>query len=134
MPSTLPKVSDLAFRVFFRPAGYVSGDIYDISKLDEHHVGVFLADAVGHGVPAALMTMFIKRSLFTKEIDRALPNGYRLVQPSETLAKLNQDLLDQQTGQVRFATACYALIDCRTHKVCMARAGHPPAILLCAQW
>jgi serine phosphatase RsbU (regulator of sigma subunit) len=43
-----------------RPAGYVSGDLYDVMRLDEKHVGFYMADAVGHGMPAALLTMFMK--------------------------------------------------------------------------
>ena len=130
LPPSLPSAPGLDFHVFWRPAGYVSGDIYDVSKLDENHVGVFLADAVGHGVPAALMTMYIKRSLHTKVIDSSLPAGYRLVEPHETLTQLNEDLIAQQGDQVRFATACYAVIDCRTRRICLARAGHPPPIVL----
>lgn len=130
LPTALPQAESMAFRVFFRPASYVSGDIYDMTRLDENHVGIFLADAVGHGVPAALMTMYIKRSLHVKQIDPSLPAGYRLLEPAETLTQLNTDLIKHQGDQVRFATACYAVINCQTHKVCLARAGHPPPIVL----
>lgn len=131
LPATLPKLNDVDFRVLFRPASYVSGDIYDVLRLDEHHIGFFLADAVGHGVPAALMTMYIKRSLHTKEVDPKSPKGYRIVQPDEALARLNQDMLDQQSGsKIRFATACYGVINCKTLEVTIARAGHPFPLLL----
>ena len=36
--------------------------------------------------------MFIKNALVTKQI---MPNGYRLLCPGETMAKLNEALLDQ---------------------------------------
>lgn len=130
LPTTLPRMHDLDCRVLWRPANYVSGDIYDVLRLDENHLGIFIADAVGHGVPAALMTMYIKRSLHTKTIDPSLPDGYRLVEPAETLARLNHDLIERQGDQVRFATACYAIVDCRNYEVRLARAGHPYPILL----
>ncbi len=76
LPKTLPEVGRVRFRALFRPAGYVSGDLYDVQRLDEDHVGFYLADAVGHGMPAALLTMFLKRALTTKEIT---PGGYRLL-------------------------------------------------------
>ncbi|XAM00337.1 hypothetical protein OT109_02895 [Phycisphaeraceae bacterium D3-23] len=63
LPAKLPEVGGVSFHVLYRPAGYVSGDIYDVMRLDEHHLGFFVADAVGHGVPAALMTIYIKRAL-----------------------------------------------------------------------
>lgn len=130
LPGSLPKVASLDFSVLWRPAGYVSGDIYDLVRLDEHHVGLFIADAVGHGVPAALMTMYIKRSLPTKRIDANLPAGYRLVEPSEALGQLNRDLINRDGDQVRFATACYGIIDMRTFVLRIARAGHPFPMIL----
>ncbi len=130
LPETLPSVGDVAFDVLWRPAGYVSGDIYDVVRLDEQHVGLFVADAVGHGVPAALMTMFIKRSLRTKVIDPDRPRGYRLAHPGEAMAKLNVDMVERQVDKVRFATACYAVMDTQTRRVTVARAGHPFPILL----
>jgi len=125
LPQKLPSLGNVTLHALWRPASYVSGDIYDGMRLDEHHVGFFLADAVGHGVPAALMTMYIKRSLHTKEVGSHLPGGYRLLEPAETLNRLNQDMLATQNGQVHFATACYGIIDCRDHTVQLARAGHP---------
>ena len=46
LPRTLPEVDGVAFNVFFRPASYVSGDIYDVTRLDEDHIGFFVADAL----------------------------------------------------------------------------------------
>jgi serine phosphatase RsbU (regulator of sigma subunit) len=114
----------------FRPAGYVSGDIYDVERLDEEHVAFFIADAVGHGVPAALLTMYIKRSLQTKTISDDVPHRYQLVSPDKSLAQLNRDMCAQQSGKVRFATACYGVLNCKTLELYFARAGHPYPLLL----
>lgn len=130
LPSELPNIDPLSFHVLYRPAGYVSGDIYDIQRLDEHHIGFFVADAVGHGVPAALMTVYIKRSLRGKRIDPNSPRGYSLLTPAQALAQLNADMIATQNGKVRFATACYGVLDTRTMELTMARAGHPFPMLL----
>ncbi len=60
LPRELPQLGPVHFHTLFRPAGYVSGDLYDVVRLDQRRVGFYLADAVGHGMPAALLTMFIK--------------------------------------------------------------------------
>lgn len=130
LPRILPDLPEMNFQVLFRPASYVSGDIYDVIRLDEDHVGFFLADAVGHGVPAALMTMYIKRSLRTKEIDPDSDTGYRIIKPSEALARLNVDLANQPTEQIRFATAVYGVINRKTLECTVSRAGHPLPLLL----
>lgn len=127
LPQSLPSVHGVNFGAMWRPAHYVSGDIYDVSRLDENHIGVFIADAVGHGVPAALMTMVIARSLPTKEVDG---KNYRLVPPAEALARLNQEMIRRQGDTTRFATAIYALVNCRDRTVRIAGAGHPTPFIL----
>ena len=130
LPAKLPELDGVTFNVLYRPAGYVSGDIYDVMRLDEHHLGFFVADAVGHGVPAALMTIYIKRSLHSKRIDPDAPDGYTLLSPGEAMADLNADMIAHQSGKVRFATACYGILDTRTLELTICRAGHPFPMLL----
>jgi serine phosphatase RsbU (regulator of sigma subunit) len=127
IPRDLPHLHGMEFSVLWRPANYVSGDIYEIVQLDEDHVGVFVADAVGHGVPAALMTMVICRSLV---LTRSVGTSVEVVPPSEVLGRLNASLIQRQGRTTRFATAVYATINCRERRVTLAGAGHPPPLLL----
>ena len=127
LPRELPVLHGVRFAAMWRPAHYVSGDLYDVTRLDEDRVGVFIADSIGHGVPAALMTMIICRSLAMKEVDA---NSYRLLPPAEVLARLNADMIARQGQSTRFATAAYAVVDCRARTMTLAGAGHPPPIIL----
>src|SRR3954454_12688224 len=127
LPKNVPQLGKVRFHSLYRPAGYVSGDLYDIMRLDESHVGFYMADAVGHGMPAALLTMFLKQALVTKEIDAA---AYRLLAPAQTMAKLNDALVTQNLSQATFATALYGHLDTRTLKLTFAKGGHPSPILL----
>jgi len=127
LPQDLPRVGPVGFAGLFRPATWVSGDIYDVFRLDEHHVGFYVADVVGHGLPAALLTIFIKKSLQTKRI---LGHSYEIVPPSITLALLNDDICQQGLTSCQFCTAWYGIIDVRSLRLRYARGGHPPALLL----
>ena len=127
LPKILPQLGPVHFHTLFRPAGYVSGDLYDVMRLDEQHIGFYIADAVGHGMPAALLTMFIKHAMVTKEISG---NAYRLLGPGETLSRLNSSLIDQNLSQAAFATALYGVIDVESLEVTVARAGHPNPLLI----
>jgi sigma-B regulation protein RsbU (phosphoserine phosphatase) len=86
-----------------------------------------MADAVGHGMPAALLTMFLKQALVTKEI---LPTGYRLLAPGVAMERLNDALVAQNLSQATFATAVYAMIDTKNLVLTLARGGHPAPIRL----
>lgn len=127
LPKTMPAVGPVRFTAMYRPAGYVSGDLYYVSRLDEHHVGFCVADAVGHGLPAALLTMFMKNALVTKDMTET---GYRLLEPSQTMHRLNAALAAQELSYATFATALYGHIDTQTLELRFARGGHPHPIVL----
>ena len=127
LPKRLPDAGGVQFHTLYRPAGYVSGDLYDVMRLDEQHIGFYVADAVGHGMPAALLTMFMKNALVTKEIG----NGtYRLLEPAQTIAKLNNSLCSQHLSHATFATAAYGLINANTLELAFSTGGHPNPMLL----
>jgi sigma-B regulation protein RsbU (phosphoserine phosphatase) len=128
LPKSLPQIGRVHFHTLFRPAGYVSGDFYDVMRLDEKHIGFYIADAVGHGVPAALLTMFIKHALTTKQIIAG--KGYRLLSASETITRLNETLIEQNLSAATFATAVYCTLNIDTLKLTVCRAGHPHPVLL----
>ena len=127
LPRRLAEVGPARFGVLYRPAGWLSGDIYDVARLDETHVGFYVVDAVGHGMPAALLTMFIKKALQTKRI---VGNTYEIVPPHISLGELNTDICEQNLSSCQFCTAVYGVFDAETSTLVYSRAGHPEPILI----
>jgi sigma-B regulation protein RsbU (phosphoserine phosphatase) len=127
LPQTLPQLPSVRFAVKYRPCGHVGGDFYDVFRLDERHVGFYVADAMGHGVPASLLTIFVKKSVRAKEING---QSYRLVPPDEVLQKLNRDLIEQALADMPFITMLYALFDHVEGTLRFSRAGHPHPLYL----
>ena len=60
MSKNFSEIENLIFEVSYIPLDDVGGDIYDISQINQKYTRIFLADATGHGVQAALITMAIK--------------------------------------------------------------------------
>jgi sigma-B regulation protein RsbU (phosphoserine phosphatase) len=127
LPLPVPELHGVRIGTFYRPLAQVSGDVYHVEQLDDDRLSIFLADAVGHGIPAALLGMAVCRSLETTE---RVQGQLRLLGPGETLARANTRLAEHQRATTRFATAIAGVLDCRTRKLRLAVAGHPPAILL----
>lgn len=100
----------------------VGGDFYDVLRLDENHVGFYVADAMGHGVPAALLTIFLKQGVRPKEIQG---RHYRLLSPAEVLRRLHHDLVKQESIDAVFITMLYGMINGRDGTLSLAHAGHP---------
>jgi sigma-B regulation protein RsbU (phosphoserine phosphatase) len=47
----------------YLPADDIGGDIFDITKLPDGRVLIYIADVSGHGIQASLLTMFIRENV-----------------------------------------------------------------------
>lgn len=123
LPQSLPEVFRARFAACYRPRSRIGGDFYDVLRLDEEHIGLYVADAMGRGLPASsLLSIFVKKCLQPKEI---LGRSYRLVPPGEVLDRLNRELLNLNLPEPPFVTMLYAQLNCRDGSVSFARAAHP---------
>jgi len=43
------------------PCQSLSGDLYQFHQIDEEHIGMYIADVSGHGISAAMLTVFTER-------------------------------------------------------------------------
>ena len=127
LPGHLPDTDEVQWASIFIPAEWVSGDIYDMVRIDEQHVGFYVADVVGHGMPAALLTIFLKQALIMRE---TYEKNYRIFPPTEVIKSLNVRMAAQKLSGYQFATCCYCLLNIKTLQLTYARAGHPYPILI----
>jgi sigma-B regulation protein RsbU (phosphoserine phosphatase) len=127
LPTQLPNSDEIRWATAFLPAEWVSGDIYNIVRIDEQHVGFYVADVVGHGMPAALLTIFLKQALVMRE---TIENNYHIFSPAEVMKNLNVRMAGQKLSGYQFATCCYCLLNIKTLQLTYARAGHPYPILI----
>lgn len=120
LPQSTPRVSGVTVAARYRPMTAVAGDYYDFIEIDEHRLGILVADVSGHGVPAALLASMVKVALVSQQV--------RADRPAAVMAGLNGALFGRLAGQ--FVTAAYLFIDARAGLVRYAAAGHPPMLRL----
>lgn len=130
LPRQLPNLPGLNFYATYRPASWVSGDLYDVFRIDEEHVGLFIADAMGHGVAAGFLTMFLRQGLQVKTTDA---DTYRIVPPAEALLALHANLVRQKLPRCQFVTATYGVLHVPTGTLRLARGGHPYTLRLTSE-
>jgi serine phosphatase RsbU (regulator of sigma subunit) len=119
LPHDIPKITGLEIAARFVPMGSVAGDFYDFIIVDEKHVGILIADATGHGLPAALIASMLQMALAAQV---AHAN-----EPGRVLAGLNQALCGKFTSH--FVTATYIFVDMDQGIMRYAGAGHPPLLV-----
>jgi sigma-B regulation protein RsbU (phosphoserine phosphatase) len=108
----------------FIPSRQLGGDGFDYYWLDSEHLAIYLLDASGHGLRAALPTLSVLNLLKS----RALPQ-INYYQPSDVLRGLNETFQMTQRND-KYFTIWYGVYNRVKRQLVYASAGHPPAILI----
>jgi sigma-B regulation protein RsbU (phosphoserine phosphatase) len=123
LPADKPKVPGLDVAVHYQTAKRAGGDYYDFFPLPNDRLGVLIADASGHGAPAAVL-MAVAHSIAHTRPDHPL-------RPGEFLTYMNAHLTRRYTRPTgSFMTAFYAVFDPANGTLSYASAGHNPPRLL----
>jgi len=125
LPPRLPPIEGLDLAARYLPgAGMVGGDFYDVFPLQDGFHGVAIGDVQGKDARAAAMTSVVRHTLRLAALQHESPNA--------TLEVVNRIVLQEQVpADPRFASAAFARVR-RTGAgvyVCLASAGHPPALV-----
>ena len=123
LPRAPAHLEGFAVDAVYRPSHSVGGDLYDVVRLDDRFVVLYVADAAGHGVSAAMLSVVLKHRL--RMVDaQGHPHA-----PAQVLSALNAELCEECTAPGLFVTSAYCLLDTHTREVVIAAAGHPPIAL-----
>ncbi|WP_394010615.1 SpoIIE family protein phosphatase [Anaerococcus cruorum] len=125
--SILPKdrvYGNIDLSGIYNPSENVSGDLYDIVKIDDDKYAFYIADVMGHGVKSSIMTMFIKVSIFS------IFDKYPDFSPSQALLKLRKRFYELEMDSSQYFTAWLGIFDFKDHSLTYSNAGHncPPMI------
>lgn len=119
----LPQPPDprAVFRCHYQPSDIVGGDFYHAQEVAPGRFAFMLADAMGHGVPAALYTIQL----------HTLWHEYTALsqEPAAFLGMLNRQLHHLMHGENAFATALAGLYDAATRRLWLAGSGCPAPLL-----
>ncbi|TGN09429.1 hypothetical protein EHS11_12365 [Leptospira ilyithenensis] len=121
---TLPKLNlegkSLSILTHYLPMSEIGGDFYDIHELEQGYFRIFLVDATGHGVQAALSTMTIKAEY----------EGIKNIRtkPAHLMETLNNECFTKYKSMNLLFSAIIADIDLNNKSLSFASAGHPPQI------
>ena len=109
----------LALAAHCEPAREVGGDYYDVLPIDDHRVGILIADVAGKGTSAALYMAELKGVIL------ALSQLHR--SPRRLLIDANR-IISRHLDKRSFITVTYAVADLEAGTLTYARAGHCPLL------
>ena len=131
LPERMPKAENVRFAWRFRPCEALAGDILNVFRLDDNHIGLYLLDVTGHGTAAALLAVTLSRLLTPHSLRPSLvrewdqrKQEYFVLPPAEVADRLNRQFpWNPETGQ--FFTLIYAVLNKNTFEFRYTAAGHP---------
>jgi phosphoserine phosphatase RsbU/P len=121
LPREIPQLAGFEVTGAWRPARTVSGDYFDVFRLDGHKLGICIADVVGKGVSAALLMANVQAAV------RAFATGS--TSPAELCGKVNA-LLHENVAVGKFVTLLYGVLDGEMRTLAYCNAGHLYPILV----
>lgn len=119
LPQSPPDWPHLCWAIHYAPLDHLGGDYYDFASPGPDHLGILIADASGHSIPAALVAI-LARFAFTQA-------AFKTQHPGDVLSAMNRYL--HELIEERFVTAFYGVLDRGTGVFRYATAGHPPPLL-----
>lgn len=120
LPDDFPDVVGYDITSYYQAAKEVGGDLFDFVEVDDHTIGICVADVSGKGVPGSMVMTMIRTAL------RLEARGNK--NPASVLAKVNEFVTDD-IRKGMFVTAFYVILDSRERMISFASAGHNPMIL-----
>jgi len=115
-----PELSGFRFANLYEPCEALGGDFFDVMDKDDGAV-LLVSDVIGHGVQAALTTMFLK-GVFQESADR-------IDEPTELLGEMNRRLHAVLPSGMYAAAAVFYLSSGSDH-IAYANAGLPYPFVL----
>ena len=120
------------------PCQALAGDFLNIFPLDDEHVGLFVVDVSGHGVPSSLMAVTVGRFLSPKVSDSSLlvrqsgDGRTTITAPADVATQLNLLFQADEFSGLYF-TMVYGVLHLPTGRLDYVSSGHPPLLRLPAE-
>jgi len=146
LPKSVPPYFpvELAWDLF--PAEELAGDIFNFYPLDEHHLGFYLVDVSGHGIPAAMLSVHLAKTLSAEprpdsmvllpallspssarhSSSNPFSKSYR--DPKDVAARLNKHFQVDEINSL-YCTMIYGVLDTRNGAGTLCQAGHPHPLI-----
>ncbi len=136
LPQSPPRMEGVEIEWRFRPSHLVGGDIFNVFRLDEHSLGLYMLDVSGHGIPSAMVTVSVSQMLQPQLgalLKRRIPAPphYEIVSPEKVIAALDEEYPFSRFK--KYFTLTYMILDVAEGFLSHCNAGHPPPILIRSQ-
>jgi sigma-B regulation protein RsbU (phosphoserine phosphatase) len=126
LPDSDLEIDNIAIAWKFEPSGHIGGDIFQIHKISETEIGIYMLDVCGHGVSAALVAVTI--SQFMMSLHNRMRLTGKLISPENVMNRLDKEFPMERFDC--FFSIVHAVLNIETGRFLYSNAGHMPPLIL----
>lgn len=132
LPAQAPEVEGWDIAWHFTPSDLIGGDIFNVFQLNDDHLGLYMLDVSGRGVPAALVTVSVSQMLMPhmgvvrRRRDRV--HGDVVISPGAVMRQLAREYPLERFD--KFFSIVYGVLNVREGRLIYSNAGHPLPVVV----
>lgn len=133
LPQNPPDAGRTEIAWKFIPSQIVGGDVFNVFRLDEEHLGLYILDVSGHGVASAMVTVSVSQMLRPNigqllKIKTSAAPYYEIVAPDKVLTALDGEYPLERFD--KFFSMVYLVLNIEDGRFSYCNGGHPPPLIL----
>ena len=129
LPAEMPKNMSVSFDAKFYIAEHLSGDFYNVIKLDEENIALYIGDVSGHGVAAAMLTVFANQNVI--QLKESENESSEIIEPGYVLKTIYKSFNKTNISAEKYILMLYGIYNTKTKCFTYSSAGInvPPYII-----
>lgn len=121
LPAYMPKDMSVSFDAVYLAAEKLSGDFYNVVKLDENNIAVYIGDVSGHGISAAMLTVFAYQNVIQLKEKEEFKDD--IIEPTVVLETIYKSFNKTNMNDEKYIVMLYGIYNVKERTFNYASAG-----------
>lgn len=121
LPQKFPNNMFISFDAEYLPAENLSGDFYNVVKLDEENIAIYIGDVSGHGISAAMLTVFAYQNVI--QLREKAGSGEEIIEPGFVLKNIYKSFNKTNISEEKYIVMLYGIYNILDRTFNYASAG-----------
>lgn len=121
LPELMPNDMSVSFHAEYLAADNLSGDFYNVVKLDDDNIAIYIGDVSGHGVSAAMLSVFAYQNVI--QLKDQIQKNKMIIEPSLILETMYKSFNETNIHEEKYIVMLYGVYNIKDKSFKYASAG-----------
>lgn len=121
LPTQMPQGMSVSFDAEYLAAEDLSGDFYNVVKLDDSNIAIYIGDVSGHGISAAMLTVFAYQNVI--QLKEKEDSADKIIEPGFVLETIYKSYNKTNINEEKYILMLYGIYNIKNKSFKYASAG-----------